>query len=426
MFFPPHAHPSSPSPPPTTAYYPIRNGLHSEHPDLKARYRRLLSSRQGHPEEEKEEEEERRGGKTTVVMDGNGDPILDKVEEEEDHERRLGAAVRLERESLLSSLRSSKQQPEHPKGPPAKLCSVTYSMNLTDHDAKVRLPTHPPTHPPTFFLRTVFFPSIHSIHQHIQTAVFSFSTHPPNPPNPQQIDLDPYDQELLGTIMVRLCNCGCAADHPPTFPLSKKQGEGGDEAYQPRPTPDVDSLTLMAEILRGAHIVVDGDKGAFYSWFTQMQDSYMRTSSHTSVVPQFGIDEGSVLRTVLTGRNVDGHTWLQFEGAGWDPFRRPLESFVHACNYLQYKVTGRQVGPLGVSEYTDAKPIRLSFDGCLDERALLFSQFHPDDPVGKGPKPSIASSVGARWVGGVVGGGKRVLRALGGEGEEKHLRTRRG
>lgn len=59
------------------------------------------------------------------------------------------------------------------------------------------------------------------------------------------------------------------------------------------------------------------------------QDSYQRTSSHASSAPMYGIDEGSVLRTVLTGRDAGGNTWLQFEGAGWSPFRRPRESFIH-------------------------------------------------------------------------------------------------
>lgn len=110
------------------------------------------------------------------------------------------------------------------------------------------------------------------------------------------MDLDPYDQELLGTIMVRLCNCACAREEeeegvePGRRRRRRTQGQtttsgGGGEgaaagvvrgkeegAPQPlRHTPVSDSLVLMSEILKGAHVVVDGDKGAFYSWFTQMQ-----------------------------------------------------------------------------------------------------------------------------------------------------------
>lgn len=95
--------------------------------------------------------------------------------------------------------------------------------------------------------------------------------------------------------MVRICNCGCA-----------RQDNLNSSSSSPSPPspPRVDSLTLMSEILRGAHIVVEEDRGAFYSWFTHMQDSYRRTSSHRSIVPMYGIDEGSVLRTILTGEEV--------------------------------------------------------------------------------------------------------------------------
>jgi len=72
----------------------------------------------------------------------------------------------------------------------------------------------------------------------------------------------------------------------------------------------------------------------FHLHLLVLQDSYRRTSSHLSSAPMYGIDEGSVLRTVLTGRDLDGSTWLQFEGAGWDPFRRPMESFIHMVRAL--------------------------------------------------------------------------------------------
>lgn len=126
--------------------------------------------------------------------------------------------------------------------------------------------------------------------------------HPsPSLPPSQAIDLDPYDQELLGTIMVRICNCGCARQDTRNLSSSSPSASSLPPSIPPSP-PRVDSLTLMSEILRGAHIVVEEDRGAFYSWFTHMQDSYRRTSSHSSIVPMYGIDEGSVLRTILTGK----------------------------------------------------------------------------------------------------------------------------
>lgn len=107
----------------------------------------------------------------------------------------------------------------------------------------------------------------------------------------------------------------------------------------------------------------------------------------------YGIPEGQVLRTMLTGRNHDGDTWFQFEGANWAPFERPAESWVHAVNYLQYMVTGRQVGPLGDSIHTDSRPIFVAFDGCTDSRRLLFRQFEKDNPAGRSePRARLPSS----------------------------------
>lgn len=88
---------------------------------------------------------------------------------------------------------------------------------------------------------------------------------------------------------------------------------------------------------------------------------------------------------------------MQFEGAGWDPFRRPFESFLHALNFIQYRITGRQVGPLGTSAFTDQRPVQLHFDGCAsdgqDILGLLFRQLDAEDPAGKGPSPTLAGLV---------------------------------
>jgi hypothetical protein len=35
--------------------------------------------------------------------------------------------------------------------------------------------------------------------------------------------------------------------------------------------------------------------------------------------------------------------WFQFEAAGWAPWSQPLESLMHAFNFLQYRVSGYQV-----------------------------------------------------------------------------------
>eukprot|EP01006_Ploeotia_vitrea_P036036 TRINITY_DN65959_c5_g3_i1.p1 TRINITY_DN65959_c5_g3~~TRINITY_DN65959_c5_g3_i1.p1 ORF type:complete len:599 (+),score=240.77 TRINITY_DN65959_c5_g3_i1:2-1798(+) len=122
------------------------------------------------------------------------------------------------------------------------------------------------------------------------------------------------------------------------------------------------SMPLMKEVLCGAHIVVDYShepdscRGWFYTFLTHMHDSYRRRSSHSSTRPQFGVPEGTVLQTLLIGeggRAARENTWFQLEGSQWHPMRHPFQSVVHAMNYVQYKLTDRQVGPLGTSYYTD-------------------------------------------------------------------------
>jgi len=63
------------------------------------------------------------------------------------------------------------------------------------------------------------------------------------------------------------------------------------------------------------------------------------------------------------------------------------------------------VGPLGVSAFTDHRPIRLRFDGCLDggmaggteggqvRRGLLFEQMEKEDPRGKEGPPSVGRDI---------------------------------
>ena len=43
-----------------------------------------------------------------------------------------------------------------------------------------------------------------------------------------------------------------------------------------------------------------------------------------------------------------------------------LEYILHICNYFQFLVNGRNVGPLGTSLYRDQNPIFLSKDDILD------------------------------------------------------------
>ncbi|ETW08752.1 hypothetical protein H310_01270 [Aphanomyces invadans] len=119
---------------------------------------------------------------------------------------------------------------------------------------------------------------------------------------------------------------------------------------------------LMMEIVKGAHVVVENDQGRFYELFKSISTStYSRISSHFSNNVQYSVPQGYLLDTLLTGTTSNNDSWFQFEGANWDPLGRPLDSLIHCLNYIEYKIRGVQVGPLGTSMHTDRNPLRIPF-----------------------------------------------------------------
>ena len=86
-------------------------------------------------------------------------------------------------------------------------------------------------------------------------------------------------------------------------------------------------VSFLKEMLNGAHVVVRGDKGSFYRWLGKHPLAYGRISSHFSNDEQKAIDLHAYLKTLLTGTTMEGDSWLQFEGASWNPLQDPLEVF---------------------------------------------------------------------------------------------------
>lgn len=128
--------------------------------------------------------------------------------------------------------------------------------------------------------------------------------------------------------------------------------------------------TVMSEVLQGAHLVLpldQGPSGDYYDFLRRLPGAHERISSHQSDRTQYGIPEGSVVSTLLIG-SVQGRVWLQLEGSVWDPFHVPLSSVCHVIDYIQYKLTGRNVGPLGSSSHTDKNPLLVE-DPILPEEA---------------------------------------------------------
>ncbi|CAM9468076.1 unnamed protein product [Laminaria digitata] len=210
--------------------------------------------------------------------------------------------------------------------------------------------------------------------------------------------------ELLGTVTARLCRCLCDVPIPhaqgqPEEPRGKRSamtaannGQETDDGQASADTVRVrrklgvckgEAHTLMLEeMLKGANVVISGDSGWFYEWFASMQDAYHRTCSHFSTRSTLGIPEGTVLRTVLTGTDMYEDSWFQLEGAGWRPFRNPIDAVRHGFNFMQYKLRSFQVGPVGKSTHTDLEPMMVSFDGCVST---------------KGPDSERADGSSNRW-----------------------------
>mmetsp|Transcript_47247 Transcript_47247/g.137499 ORF Transcript_47247/g.137499 Transcript_47247/m.137499 type:complete len:290 (+) Transcript_47247:105-974(+) len=134
----------------------------------------------------------------------------------------------------------------------------------------------------------------------------------------------------------------------------------------------------MSEILRGAHMWMpvnstlpeEAAGEGIYEWIKTTPGAWERFSSHFSSEDQYQVLEGSYLCCILTGV-INERTWLQFEGA---PFRagslaNMARSVAHCLDYFLYKlyfrpgVGGRllgptiNVGPLGWSKFTEARPL---------------------------------------------------------------------
>ncbi|OQR99358.1 hypothetical protein ACHHYP_06918 [Achlya hypogyna] len=121
--------------------------------------------------------------------------------------------------------------------------------------------------------------------------------------------------------------------------------------------------TVLMELLKGAHVVVENDAGVFYGLLKNISTTtYPRISSHVSVATQYAVPQGPLLDTLLTGTTLSNDSWFQFEGANWDPVERPVDSMLHVLNYVEYKIRGVQIGPLGTSEHTDRSPLRIRFE----------------------------------------------------------------
>jgi hypothetical protein len=122
----------------------------------------------------------------------------------------------------------------------------------------------------------------------------------------------------------------------------------------------------LRDVLRGGHVIVD-DPELYADWrFPQV--SHLRISSHHRDIdkkkyPDIGM-RGLVVREKLHGRTANG-TWVQLEKtpAAFGKRKLPnLDDLRHLADYVIYRITRSNVGPWGLSRWTERRPIYLSPD----------------------------------------------------------------
>jgi hypothetical protein len=120
----------------------------------------------------------------------------------------------------------------------------------------------------------------------------------------------------------------------------------------------------LHDVLCGGHVIVD-DPDLYENWrFARI--SHQRLSSHhrnidKALYPDIGM-RGQVVREKLHGRTAQG-TWVQLEKTPAAFGKRKLPSLSdirHLMDYITYRVTRSNVGPWGLSRWTERRPIYLS------------------------------------------------------------------
>jgi hypothetical protein len=122
----------------------------------------------------------------------------------------------------------------------------------------------------------------------------------------------------------------------------------------------------LHDVLCGGHVLID-DPLLYEDWRFE-KVSHLRISSHhhdidKSRYPDIGM-RGHVVREKLHGRTAQG-TWVQLEKtpAAFGQRKLPsLDDFRHLMDYVVYRVTRSNVGPWGLSRWTERRPMYLSPD----------------------------------------------------------------
>ena len=129
---------------------------------------------------------------------------------------------------------------------------------------------------------------------------------------------------------------------------------------------------VLEEMLKGGHLKLH-DNGTLYDELLVNFNTKLkkRSSSHDSICQQYSLS-GPVLREVLIGASKDEQgnkaTWIQFER---HHTKSIIQIILHLLDYLQHKLTGKNIGPFGTSEHTEQNPI-IAIPGGFEHKSLNF------------------------------------------------------
>lgn len=157
----------------------------------------------------------------------------------------------------------------------------------------------------------------------------------------------------------------------------------------------------VAHFFLGGHIQLECDNGYMYhKWANEFGPQIgsdgeelpralkARNSSHASKKQQYAIS-GPVIREALFGTRVDDngveYTWIQlernpineFKEFKKDPITFIINVMLHMIDYFGYKISKCNIGPYGISNYTEAQPLVINANISPEkslERAELWKE----------------------------------------------------
>jgi hypothetical protein len=115
------------------------------------------------------------------------------------------------------------------------------------------------------------------------------------------------------------------------------------------------------EILKGAHVIIK-DQGQLAKEIKAETSNQTRFSSHHKLakIKEFGVDIHPT-HELLVGE-TDSYTFWQLERTKVRYWTDLYNNILHLYDYFEYKITGKNIGPLGSSDHTESNPLVINYE----------------------------------------------------------------